>query len=47
MKGTWHELAQNRFYLICNQTLIDKERKLAWAGSDQTLIYLQLIYHWK
>ena len=33
--------AQERFWLICNQILIENERKLAWAGPDRMLVDLQ------
>ena len=42
MRGNWLGLAQNTFWLIFNHILIENEDKLAWAGSEQILVGLQL-----
>ena len=47
MEGNWPGLAQSRFWLLCNQILIENERKLAWAGSELILIDLQSNSDWK
>ena len=41
MKGNWPGLAQSRLWLICNQILIENERKFAFAGSELILVDLQ------